>query len=157
MEGSQVLADFRAKFRVDELLVVRNDAWTWSVRPAQATLGSGVLSLNRYAARFSDVTAAEMAQLAELVARLEQAVYSAFDYQAINYLMLMMVDHHVHFHVIPRYDGARRFAGQEWFDRGWPAAPVLADAQHGDRADLPALLRQELQAALPPADAAATG
>ena len=157
MDGLQVLAGFRAKFRVDELLVARNEAWSWSVRPGQVTLGAGILSLNRHAARFSAVTATEMAALAAIVGSLEHALRSAFDYQAINYLMLMMVDHHVHFHVIPRYDGARRFAALEWFDRGWPAAPVLADAQHGDRADLPALLRQELQAALPPADAAATG
>ena len=147
MEGSQVLADFRAKFRVDELLVVRNDAWTWSVRPAQATLGSGVLSLNRYAARFSDVTAAEMAQLAELVARLEQAVYSAFDYQAINYLMLMMVDHQVHFHVIPRYDSRRLFAGLQWLDEGWPTLPPMTALQHSDHPGILALIRQELASA----------
>jgi len=157
MDGLQVLAGFRAKFRVDELLVARNEAWSWSVRPGQVTLGAGIVSLNRHAARFSAVTAAEMAALTEIVGSLEHALHGAFDYRAINYLMLMMVDHHVHFHVIPRYDGGRRFAGLDWFDRGWPAPPLLADAQQADRAELPALLRQELQAALPPADAAAAG
>ncbi|MBL8395366.1 MAG: hypothetical protein JNK99_11575 [Candidatus Accumulibacter sp.] len=94
MNELQMLADFRAKFRVEELLVVRNEAWSWSVRPAQVTLGAGILSLNRHAARFSEVTPTEMARLAELVAKLEKAMHSAFDYQAINYLMLMMIDNH---------------------------------------------------------------
>ena len=157
MDGLQVLAGFRAKFRVDELLVTRNEAWSWSVRPGQVTLGSGIVSLNRHAARFSAVTAAEMAALAEIVVSLENALRSAFDYRVINYLMLMMVDHQVHFHVIPRYDGGRHFAGLDWVDRGWPAPPLLADAQHADRAELPARLRQRLLASLPPADAAAAG
>jgi diadenosine tetraphosphate (Ap4A) HIT family hydrolase len=86
-------------------------AWSWSVRPAQATLGAGVLSLNRYAARFSDVTAAEMADLAALLTKLEQALQSAFAYEAINYLMLMMVDKHVHFHVIPPLSGRPSVCG----------------------------------------------
>ena len=38
MDGSQTLAGFRAKFRVDELLVAKTPAWSWSVRPGQATL-----------------------------------------------------------------------------------------------------------------------
>jgi len=93
------------------------------------------------------VTAAEMAQLAELVARLEQAVHSAFDYQAINYLMLMMVDHQVHFHVIPRYDSRRLFAGLQWLDEGWPTLPPMTALQHGDHPGILALIRQELASA----------
>lgn len=153
MDGLQMLAGFRSKFRVDELLVAHNEAWSWSVRPGQVTLGAGILSLNRHAARFAEVTAAEMAALAEIVGSLEHALRSAFDYQAINYLMLMMVDHHVHFHVIPRYEGRRSFAGVAWVDRGWPAFPVLGEVQHADRSELPDLLRQHLLAALPPAGA----
>jgi diadenosine tetraphosphate (Ap4A) HIT family hydrolase len=111
------------------------------------TLGAGILSLNRHAARFSAVTATEMAALAAIVGSLEHALRSAFDYQAINYLMLMMVDHHVHFHVIPRYDGARRFAGQEWFDRGWPAFPALAEQQHSNHESILAQIREALKSA----------
>ena len=154
-DALQALAGFRAKFRVDELLLLHNEAWSWSVRPGQVTLGAGILSLNRHAARFSEVTAAEMAALAEIVGSLELALRSTFDYQAINYLMLMMVDHHVHFHVIPRYAAPRRFAGLDWVDRGWPAQPLLGEVQHAEQAVLPALLRQELQAALSAAPAAA--
>jgi diadenosine tetraphosphate (Ap4A) HIT family hydrolase len=144
---SPILGGFRAKFQVDEHLVLRTTAWSWSIRPAQATLGSGVLSLNRYAARFSDVTASEMADLAALLTKLEQALQSAFACEAINYLMLMMVDKHVHFHVIPRYPAGRRFADLEWLDSGWPAMPALSDQQHRERADVLVLIRDRLQAA----------
>jgi len=144
MSDSQILTDFRAKFRVEELLVASTLSWSWSVRPAQATLGAGVLSLNRYAARFSDVSAAEMADLSDLIATVEKVLRADFDYDVINYLMLMMVDHHVHFHVIPRYCDTRQFAGLEWVDKGWPGFPALADQQHKDDPGILTLLRDAL-------------
>ena len=147
MDESQLLADFRAKFRVDELLIAKTPAWSWSLRPGQATLAAGVLSLNRYAASFAEVSAAEMAELAVLVGQLERAVKAAFDYDRINYLMLMMVDHHVHFHVIPRYQGLRQFAGLDWVDGGWPAVPVLSVSQHQDQPELLLKIREALGSA----------
>ncbi|NTW88160.1 MAG: HIT family protein [Desulfobulbaceae bacterium] len=130
MSDPKLFSDFRSKFMVDTLLISQTNAWSWSVRPSQPTLGAGILSLNRHALHFSDVTAQEMAELAELIKLLENAVKSAFNHNIMNYLMLMMVDHHVHFHVIPRYDGVRQFSGLEWIDNGWPALPVMGDSQH---------------------------
>jgi diadenosine tetraphosphate (Ap4A) HIT family hydrolase len=127
---------FYEKFHVEELLVYRNVAWSWSIRPSQATLGSSVISLNRYARRFSEVTANEMEQLAEIHSKLEHAVKNAFNHDIMNYLALMMIDHHVHYHAIPRYDGEREFAGQIWVDNGWPALPLIQDSQHSDDPDL---------------------
>ena len=147
MDESRMLAEFRTKFQVDQLLIAATPAWSWSVRPAQPTLGAGVLSLNRHAARFSDVTAVEMSELAELVGAMEKAVKEAFGYQIINYLMLMMVDHHVHFHVIPRYEGVRQFAGREWLDPGWPGFPALAENQHADLDGVLTEIREALRLA----------
>ena len=42
--------------------------------------------------------------------------------------MLMMVDPHVHFHVIPRYEGSRTAAGLTIADAGWPGQPDLGSA-----------------------------
>jgi len=42
--------------------------------------------------------------------------------------MLMMVDPHVHFHVVPRYSEPRRWNGLEIADRGWPGPPDLPSA-----------------------------
>ena len=148
MTETRTVEEFRAKFRVEELNVSENQSWTWSIRPAQATLGAGVLSLNRHALRLSDVTPEEMKDLADLVGVLEETIKAAFNHNIMNYLMLMMVDHHVHYHVIPRYDGTRTFAGLEWVDNGWPALPVIGDNQHQDESDVLQAIREKLISAL---------
>jgi diadenosine tetraphosphate (Ap4A) HIT family hydrolase len=117
---------FRVKFRTEELRILETAHWTWSVRPAQPTLGATVLSLRRHAASFADVAAEEMADLAAAVAAVERVTRRAFSHDKINYLMLMMVDPHVHFHVLPRYATERRFAELEWKDAAWPGPPSLA-------------------------------
>ena len=144
MTETRTLEEFRAKFRVEELKVLENHSWSWSVRPGQPTLGAGILSLNRHAGKFSEVTAEEMQDLAEMVGILERAVKASFDHAIMNYLMLMMVDHHVHYHVIPRYDTTRAFAGREWVDNGWPALPLIADSQHGADPGLLHLIQEKL-------------
>jgi diadenosine tetraphosphate (Ap4A) HIT family hydrolase len=123
--GEAELKAFRAKFCIAELHVLDTVHWTWSVRPAQPTLGATVLSLRRPAASFGEVTPVEMADLAAAVAAVERATRSAFSHDKINYLMLMMVDPHVHFHVLPRYASPRRFADLDWTDAGWPGVPSL--------------------------------
>jgi diadenosine tetraphosphate (Ap4A) HIT family hydrolase len=147
MNVTNTLEQFRAKFRVEELLILDSGSWSWSVRPGQPTLGAGVLSLNRYARHLADVSPPEMAELADLIKALEQSIKAVFDYNIMNYLMLMMVDHHVHYHVIPRYDGARTFAGLEWVDNGWPALPVLGDNQHQGNQGVLSSIRDALVAA----------
>ncbi|HPP48209.1 MAG TPA: HIT family protein [Accumulibacter sp.] len=145
MEKTRVLAEFRDKFRVKELLIFETSAWSWSVRPMQSTLGASVISLNRQAANFSEVSAVEMADFANMVVKLESALKKAFGHDRINYLMLMMVDHHVHFHVIPRYADERQFAGLEWKDSGWPSLPAVTESQH--RNSVLPLIRDALKAA----------
>ena len=61
---------------------------------------------------------------------IERALRAAFDYQKLNYLALMMVDPHVHFHVIPRYSEAREFEGSTFLDAAWPKPPDLTSAPH---------------------------
>lgn len=132
------LSEFQAKFRVTELALLATDHWVWSLRPGQCTIGAGILSLARPATAFAQMTAAEGADLAVIVAKLEAVLerFSAPD--KMNYLMLMMVDPHLHFHVIPRYAQAREVAGRTWTDSGWPALPNIAD--NADLAGEPVLL-----------------
>ena len=56
--------------------------------------------------------------------------------------MLMMVDPHVHFHVIPRYSGTRRIAGMEIADQGWPGPPDLKSTVALDDAAIAAAITQ---------------
>jgi diadenosine tetraphosphate (Ap4A) HIT family hydrolase len=127
LQMTKTLAEFRQKFQVPELEVVRTDHWTWSVRPAQPTLGAGILSLNRFATSLADLTPAEGADLAVVAPKLERALGSFSAPERMNYLMLMMVDAHVHFHVLPRYGSVREVAGQEWADPAWPGPPALGE------------------------------
>ena len=62
------------------------------------------------------------------ISMVSYALKSFVDYAKINYLMLMMVDPHVHFHVIPRYEGKREFEGLQFPDAGWPKLPDLGTA-----------------------------
>jgi diadenosine tetraphosphate (Ap4A) HIT family hydrolase len=99
--------------------------WHVLLRPAQVTLGSLVVVCEEPVTHFGAVSEPAFTELARVVADCEHALAQAFAYERINWLMLMMVDPDVHFHVIPRYSGNRQFVGIDFHDRGWPGPPVL--------------------------------
>jgi len=74
---------------------------------------------------FSKVSEQAFTELREIIGRIERSLKRAFAFDKINYLMLMMVDPDVHFHVIPRYAQERRFAGAVFNDHSWPGPPDL--------------------------------
>ena len=59
------------------------------------------------------------------VKNIEQGLKAFSACKKINYLMLMMVDKEVHYHVLPRYSETRNFEGVDYLDPGWPAVPDL--------------------------------
>ena len=99
------------------------------IRPAQPTLGSLVLCALADKTAYGDLPAAAFAEQAALVGRIEQLLRGFVSYEKVNYLMLMMVDPHVHFHVLPRYKGSRTFEGHEFLDPGWPGLPDFSKNQ----------------------------
>ena len=117
------------KFGFPETLVRDYEYWVLLLRPAQVTLGSLVLAAKDDATAFGNLPAGAHAELARISAEVEAALSAAVDYQRINYLMLMMVDPHVHFHIIPRYKGSRTFENLEIWDKGWPGPPDLKSAE----------------------------
>ena len=123
---------FQEKFRVAEFAIFKNNGWTLSLRPNQATLGSCILSLNRACESFADITPDEAAQLAKIVHYADGQLQAAFAFDKINYLMLMMVDHHVHFHVIPRYADTKDFVGVIFEDANFPRPPDLGGVAVND-------------------------
>ena len=102
--------------------------WVVLLRPAQPTLGSLVLACKEDATSLGAVSTEACAELATATAELEHALRAAFDFQKIYYLALMMVDPHVHFHVIPRYSAARAFDGGTFPDVSWPKPPDVTAA-----------------------------
>lgn len=116
------------KFGHPATLVAEYDHWVVLLRPAQPTAGALVLAAKSEAEALADLPPGAFAELGTIVARIEPALKRAVDYARINYLMLMMVDRHVHFHVLPRYEGSRTLAGVTIADAGWPAVPKLGEA-----------------------------
>ena len=134
------------KFGWPLTLVREFEHWVVLARPAQPTLGSLVLSAKSEATAFGDLPADAHAELKPATSTIEAALRDAVDYARLNYLMLMMVDPHVHFHVIPRYEGAREWpkgdkGAREFVDVGWPRVPDLGHAVALDGDELAALVR----------------
>ena len=135
-----------SNFGWPDTLVREFEHWVVLLRPAQPTLGSLVLAARSDETAFGKLPPAAHAELAEVTATIENALSRFVDYQKINYLMLMMVDPNVHFHVIPRYEGSRTWNGTEFTDGGWPKTPDLGAAVKLEPVDLTAL-RDEVAAA----------
>lgn len=113
------------KFGAPQTIIRSFQYWSVLLRPAQATLGALVLAAHEPVQAFSQLSPASFAELQSVTGQIESALAKAFHYDKINYLMLMMVDPDVHFHVIPRYAQPKAFAGMEFIDAGWPAMPNL--------------------------------
>src|SRR5688572_14213900 len=95
------------KFGYPGSLIREYDHWVVLLRPAQVTLGSLVLAAKSDAQAYSALPTEAFAEQGRIVTHIEQALREFCAYEKINYLMLMMVDREVHFHVVPRYSGAR--------------------------------------------------
>ena len=128
------------KFGDPTTRLAQTDGWTVLLRPKQPTLGSLVLICREPVRAFADLSPLAYAEMREVVRRIEATLREVVAYERINYLMLMMVDPDVHFHVIPRYDGARTFGGTDFRDAGWPGPPALDAAVSLDPAMSEALL-----------------
>ncbi|EIZ79151.1 histidine triad (HIT) protein [Novosphingobium sp. Rr 2-17] len=133
------------KFGFPQTLVAEFAHWVVLARPAQPTLGALVLVAKSEATAFGDLPAQAHAELKQVTAAIESALGAAVDYARLNYLMLMMVDPHVHFHVIPRYEGAREWPkdaanAREFIDVGWPKVPDLGHAVALEGEELDALV-----------------
>ncbi|QOT71952.1 HIT family protein [Sphingobium fuliginis] len=116
------------KFGYPATLIAEFAHWLVLLRPAQPTLGSLVLAAKSDATAFGDLPAEAHAELAVATKAIESALAQAVGYEKINYLMLMMVDPHVHFHVLPRHEGSREHEGLRIADAGWPGQPDLGSA-----------------------------
>ena len=136
------------KFGYPASLLREYTNWVVLLRPVQPTLGSLVLACKEEASSLGAVSATAYAELSVATAELERALRAAFDCQKLNYLALMMVDPHVHFHVIPRYSEAREFEGSTFLDAAWPKPPDLTSALTLSQAQMSAL-HAALRAAWP--------
>ena len=143
-----ILNDTMLKFGAPETGIHTYSNWQVLLRPTQVTLGALVLVAREPVTAFSQLSPAGFTELAQVTRDVETVLSHLFRYDKLNYLMLMMVDPHVHFHVIPRYAETRVYGSVEFSDVAWPGAPDLA---HATRVDDTVFnrLRDELRASWP--------
>lgn len=136
-----------AKFGYPQTLLREYQHWLVLLRPQQVTLGSLVLVCTEPVTQFAEVSVAGFAELRDVVGNVERTLKQLYDFQKINYLMLMMIDPDVHFHVFPRYETLRNLEGEDIVDHGWPGPPALGEfVELG--AEAQQLLVQKLRQAL---------
>ena len=130
------MKQFQTKFNINNLLIKDIDNWIISLRPKQVTLGSLIISLKRECLSISKLTLEEESSLGSALKEAELLLREAFNPQIINFLALMMVDHQVHFHVIPRYDKGITYNQQVYLDYDWPNPPTLSNTINIDDKEL---------------------
>ena len=135
--------DTFVKFGYPATLLKDYRHWAVLLRPAQVTLGALILGAKSDMRSFADLPREAFAELADVTAGIERTLRRFRPFDRINYLMLMMVDPHVHFHVLPRYASPQEFRGQSFNDAGWPGPPDLKSVNQTSD-DLRGQLRQAL-------------
>lgn len=132
MPEQSPLADFRDKFRLEELTVLESEHWVLSVRPEQLTLGAMVLSARSGVVSFAELDEAAGAELATMLGTAECGAKSIWGAVRINAIALMMKDPVVHFHVLPRYQAPVDAYGLRWHDEDWPNPPLFRKYETSD-------------------------
>jgi diadenosine tetraphosphate (Ap4A) HIT family hydrolase len=133
------------KFGYPATLVRDYRHWAVLLRPAQVTLGSLVLAAKSDSTAFGNLPADAFLELGTISRDIEAALKATIAYEKINYLMLMMVDPHVHFHVFPRYAGSRDLGSLAIEDNGWPGTPDLSSGKAPAAADFENLRSQLIE------------
>ena len=119
-------------FNFKDLLVKEYQNWYLLLRNDQVTIGSLVLIEKNFHNKLSNISNNSFIEFGEIVREIEQTLTNIFRYDKINYLMLMMKDKEVHFHVIPRYSEDQIFESFCFRDAGWPNLPDLKNFNHID-------------------------
>lgn len=89
------------------------------MRPHPATLGAGILSLKRECSTFSELKLEEYADLNNIIKVIKVTLTKTFNYDVINYLMLMMFDKPFHYHIFPKYENPIEILDKIWKDENW--------------------------------------
>lgn len=117
--------DIWTKFGHQSGEIFSTSHWSVVIRRKQVTLGSLVLICKRHAESMGGLTPEEGGDLPNAAKAIEQTLGAAFRPAKLNYLALMMVDRHLHFHVIPRYERERQVHGYTFKDPSWGGPPRL--------------------------------
>ena len=113
------------RFGYPNTLIREYEHWVVLLREQQVTLGSLVLCSISEETAFANLSTESFTEMSVVIGDIERALGEEFEYDKINYLMFMMIDPNVHFHVIPRYKSERSLGELTVVDQGWPGVPML--------------------------------
>ena len=117
-------------------LILEQHHWVVLIRPRQTTPYSAVIAAKSSASRLADLSPEAAAELPAVLRAYEAAVRCLAPACKFNYLALMMVDPHPHFHAIPRYESVLTIDGATWEDRDFPRPPDVLRGLDVDAATL---------------------
>jgi diadenosine tetraphosphate (Ap4A) HIT family hydrolase len=140
-----------SKFGYPGTLIAEYQHWAVLLRPQQVTLGSLVLCSTGESPSFAELPSAAYAELEIATRAIERGLRAFRAFDRINYIMLMMVDPHVHFHVLPRYSSLQIYQGVEMADAAWPGPPDMK-ASHVLAPEVTSQLTSDLRQAFGKAD-----
>jgi len=115
------------KFGYPENLIKEYDYWVVLYRPQQVTIGSLVLICKENKFNLGDLSNSSFAEFKRVIQDIEMFLQKKLGANKINYIALMMVDPHVHFHIIPRYSGKITINEKNYYDIYWPKPPNILD------------------------------
>lgn len=127
------------QFNYPDSVIHEYNSWIILLRPQQVTLGSLVLACKGEYESLADVPADIYAELSTVTSHIEHTLSKLFKYDRINYLLLMMRDKYVHFHVLPRYANTRNCLDMTFVDKTWPMPPDITKPLDISKADLQSL------------------
>lgn len=117
--------DIWTKFGHDGGEIFATEHWSVVIRRKQVTPGALVLICKRHVESVGGLSAEEGADLPLAAKAIEALLRKTLQPDKLNYLALMMVDRHLHFHVIPRYERDRSLHGYNFKDPSWGGPPRL--------------------------------
>ena len=112
-------------FQYPKMLIKEYENWCLLIRKKQVTIGSLVLICKENATAFSNISRGASEELHIIIKEVENNLWELYKNEKINYLMLMMVDPNVHYHIIPRFSKSINILGRTFKDYSWPYAPDL--------------------------------
>jgi diadenosine tetraphosphate (Ap4A) HIT family hydrolase len=97
-------------------VIAGNEHWNLVLNENQATLGRVFFALKRHETDITRLSPDEVASLWEFVGQGKDALARLWSPDHYNYMFLMNLTPHAHFHIFPRYASAREFAGKTYAD-----------------------------------------
>lgn len=131
-------------FNFKDFLIKEYNNWYLILRSEQVTIGSLVLIEKNFHKKLSDISNESFSEFGEIIREVEAGLEKAFHYDKINYLMLMMKDSEVHYHIIPRYSEKKIYELIEFIDQGWPGMPDLGN-HHGLNKDIKLKIKDHIK------------